>query len=300
MFPFVANLCFGTKKLSYNVNLSALFHHQPKKKERNKRSDKDLRYNLDDVNIVISELARELQLSVDDINKIRVENPNSLLEQSSALLNLWATREGKRAKSECVILSEYCLSTVSHLLLCLACCHLLQWRVCTQLWRASTVWTLSTCSRASRGHRRHQPDRDHVSSIDAGTMTENICPLVWPMVSSHSIMLLCSPFRPYTTTVQRPLHWPDIVFGLDLRILLSEIISLEQSVCCHQVFGCLRLLTLRHRDSGHSNCTCQANISLKFWESYSNSVFQKVLITTCIWTLIELQFNSPLSNFYSF
>lgn len=37
---------------------------------------------------------------MDDINKIRVENPNSLLEQSSALLNLWATREGKRAKSE--------------------------------------------------------------------------------------------------------------------------------------------------------------------------------------------------------
>uniref|UniRef100_A0A7N8Y801 Ankyrin 1, erythrocytic a n=1 Tax=Mastacembelus armatus TaxID=205130 RepID=A0A7N8Y801_9TELE len=47
-----------------------------------------------------AELARELQLSVDDINKIRVENPNSLLEQSSALLNLWATREGKRAKSD--------------------------------------------------------------------------------------------------------------------------------------------------------------------------------------------------------
>uniref|UniRef100_A0A7N8Y5Q3 Ankyrin 1, erythrocytic a n=1 Tax=Mastacembelus armatus TaxID=205130 RepID=A0A7N8Y5Q3_9TELE len=46
-----------------------------------------------------AELARELQLSVDDINKIRVENPNSLLEQSSALLNLWATREGKRAKT---------------------------------------------------------------------------------------------------------------------------------------------------------------------------------------------------------
>uniref|UniRef100_A0A3Q2CSC5 Death domain-containing protein n=1 Tax=Cyprinodon variegatus TaxID=28743 RepID=A0A3Q2CSC5_CYPVA len=47
-----------------------------------------------------AELARELQLSVDDINRIRVENPNSLLEQSSALLNLWATREGKRAKSD--------------------------------------------------------------------------------------------------------------------------------------------------------------------------------------------------------
>lgn len=47
-----------------------------------------------------SELARELHFSVDDINRIRVENPNSLLDQSAALLSLWASREGKRAKSE--------------------------------------------------------------------------------------------------------------------------------------------------------------------------------------------------------
>lgn len=47
-----------------------------------------------------AELARELQFSVEDINRIRVENPNSLLEQSAALLNLWLTREGKDAKSQ--------------------------------------------------------------------------------------------------------------------------------------------------------------------------------------------------------
>ena len=47
-----------------------------------------------------AELARELQFSVEDINRIRVENPNSLLEQSAALLNLWVTREGKNAKSQ--------------------------------------------------------------------------------------------------------------------------------------------------------------------------------------------------------
>ncbi|XP_067340382.1 ankyrin-1 isoform X3 [Channa argus] len=47
-----------------------------------------------------AELARELQFGVDDINRIRVENPNSLLDQSSALLNLWASREGKRAKMD--------------------------------------------------------------------------------------------------------------------------------------------------------------------------------------------------------
>ncbi|KAM7028742.1 ankyrin-1 isoform 1-T1 [Acridotheres tristis] len=47
-----------------------------------------------------AELARELHFGVDDINRIRVENPNSLLEQSIALLNLWASREGKNAKIE--------------------------------------------------------------------------------------------------------------------------------------------------------------------------------------------------------
>uniref|UniRef100_A0A8C3K010 Ankyrin 1 n=1 Tax=Calidris pygmaea TaxID=425635 RepID=A0A8C3K010_9CHAR len=45
-------------------------------------------------------LARELQFGVDDINRIRVENPNSLLEQSIALLNLWVSREGKSVKIE--------------------------------------------------------------------------------------------------------------------------------------------------------------------------------------------------------
>ncbi|XP_041608163.1 ankyrin-1 isoform X11 [Vulpes lagopus] len=47
-----------------------------------------------------AELARELQFSVEDINRIRVENPNSLLEQSAALLNLWVLREGKNANME--------------------------------------------------------------------------------------------------------------------------------------------------------------------------------------------------------
>lgn len=49
---------------------------------------------------LLAELARELQFSVEDINRIRVENPNSLLEQSVALLNLWVIREGKNANSQ--------------------------------------------------------------------------------------------------------------------------------------------------------------------------------------------------------
>lgn len=42
-----------------------------------------------------TELARELDFSEEKINLIRVENPNSLQDQSHALLKLWSEREGK-------------------------------------------------------------------------------------------------------------------------------------------------------------------------------------------------------------
>ncbi|XP_073330755.1 ankyrin-2b [Pagrus major] len=42
-----------------------------------------------------TELARELDFSEERINLIRIENPNSLQDQSHALLKLWTEREGK-------------------------------------------------------------------------------------------------------------------------------------------------------------------------------------------------------------
>ncbi|XP_062418046.1 ankyrin-2b isoform X17 [Pungitius pungitius] len=44
-----------------------------------------------------TELARELDFSEERINVIRVENPNSLQDQSHTLLKLWAEREGKHS-----------------------------------------------------------------------------------------------------------------------------------------------------------------------------------------------------------
>lgn len=43
------------------------------------------------------ELARELEFGEDDIHQVRTENPNSLQEQSHALLQRWVEREGKHA-----------------------------------------------------------------------------------------------------------------------------------------------------------------------------------------------------------
>ncbi|XP_025763533.1 ankyrin-2 isoform X1 [Oreochromis niloticus] len=50
-----------------------------------------------------TELARELEFSEDDIQLVRTENPNSLQEQSHALLQRWVEREGKHATEDCLI-----------------------------------------------------------------------------------------------------------------------------------------------------------------------------------------------------
>ncbi|XP_034463092.1 ankyrin-2 [Hippoglossus hippoglossus] len=50
-----------------------------------------------------TELARELEFSEDDIQLVRTENPNSLQEQSHALLQCWVEREGKHATEDCLI-----------------------------------------------------------------------------------------------------------------------------------------------------------------------------------------------------
>uniref|UniRef100_A0A8C7HEZ9 Ankyrin 2a, neuronal n=1 Tax=Oncorhynchus kisutch TaxID=8019 RepID=A0A8C7HEZ9_ONCKI len=50
-----------------------------------------------------SELARELEFNEDEIQEVRTENPNSLQEQSHALLQRWAEREGKHATEDSLI-----------------------------------------------------------------------------------------------------------------------------------------------------------------------------------------------------
>ncbi|MEQ2292776.1 hypothetical protein AMECASPLE_026346 [Ameca splendens] len=50
-----------------------------------------------------TELARELEFNEDDIQQVRIENPNSLQEQSHALLQRWVEREGKHATEDCLI-----------------------------------------------------------------------------------------------------------------------------------------------------------------------------------------------------
>ncbi|XP_036814081.1 ankyrin-2 isoform X3 [Oncorhynchus mykiss] len=59
------------------------------------RKEERLEIIADHLGFSWTELARELEFSEEKVNLIRLENPNSLQDQSHALLKLWTDREGK-------------------------------------------------------------------------------------------------------------------------------------------------------------------------------------------------------------
>uniref|UniRef100_A0A4W5PZ57 Ankyrin 3a n=1 Tax=Hucho hucho TaxID=62062 RepID=A0A4W5PZ57_9TELE len=64
------------------------------------RTDLRMAIVADHLGLSWTELAREMDFSVDEINHIRVENPNSLTAQSFMLLKKWVSRDGKNATTD--------------------------------------------------------------------------------------------------------------------------------------------------------------------------------------------------------
>ncbi|XP_036428118.1 ankyrin-3 isoform X5 [Colossoma macropomum] len=64
------------------------------------RTDLRMAIVADHLGLSWTELAREMDFSVDEINHIRVENPNSLTTQSFMLLKKWVSRDGKNATTD--------------------------------------------------------------------------------------------------------------------------------------------------------------------------------------------------------
>ncbi|XP_070846103.1 ankyrin-3-like isoform X27 [Chaetodon trifascialis] len=64
------------------------------------RTDLRMAIVADHLGLSWTELARELDFSVDEINFIRVENPNSMTAQSFMLLKKWVHRDGKNATTD--------------------------------------------------------------------------------------------------------------------------------------------------------------------------------------------------------
>uniref|UniRef100_A0AAZ3QBM3 Ankyrin 2a, neuronal n=1 Tax=Oncorhynchus tshawytscha TaxID=74940 RepID=A0AAZ3QBM3_ONCTS len=68
------------------------------------RKEERLEIIADHLGFSWTELARELEFSEEKVNLIRLENPNSLQDQSHALLKLWTDREGKNVTGTLIYL----------------------------------------------------------------------------------------------------------------------------------------------------------------------------------------------------
>ncbi|XP_072261852.1 ankyrin-2 isoform X24 [Pyxicephalus adspersus] len=73
------------------------FNSEKNFEEDQERIERRLAYVADHLGFSWTELARELDFTEEQIHQIRVENPNSLQDQSHALLKYWLDRDGKHA-----------------------------------------------------------------------------------------------------------------------------------------------------------------------------------------------------------
>ncbi|XP_025890393.1 ankyrin-2 isoform X5 [Nothoprocta perdicaria] len=81
---------------------SSLKGLSPKEDEKDQQNDQErteerLAHIADHLGFSWTELARELDFTEEQIHQIRIENPNSLQDQSHALLKYWLERDGKHA-----------------------------------------------------------------------------------------------------------------------------------------------------------------------------------------------------------
>ncbi|XP_075837540.1 ankyrin-2 isoform X44 [Microtus pennsylvanicus] len=80
--------------------------------DEQERIEERLAYIADHLGFSWTELARELDFTEEQIHQIRIENPNSLQDQSHALLKYWLERDGKHATD--TILIE-CLTKINRM-----------------------------------------------------------------------------------------------------------------------------------------------------------------------------------------
>ncbi|XP_048189361.1 ankyrin-2 isoform X6 [Perognathus longimembris pacificus] len=71
--------------------------------DEQERIEERLAYIADHLGFSWTELARELDFTEEQIHQIRIENPNSLQDQSHALLKYWLERDGKHATDTSLI-----------------------------------------------------------------------------------------------------------------------------------------------------------------------------------------------------
>ncbi|XP_022366778.1 ankyrin-2 [Enhydra lutris kenyoni] len=86
--------------------------HAEDQQDEQERIEERLAYIADHLGFSWTELARELDFTEEQIHQIRIENPNSLQDQSHALLKYWLERDGRQATDTSLI---ECLTKINRM-----------------------------------------------------------------------------------------------------------------------------------------------------------------------------------------
>ncbi|CAH2300727.1 ankyrin-2 isoform X11 [Pelobates cultripes] len=169
--------------------------------EDQERTEQRLAYIADHLGFSWTELARELDFTEEQVHQIRVENPNSLQDQSHALLKYWLERDGKNATD--TVLNQ-CLTKINRMDIV----HLMETYIKKPLSHANRTYadmeqTINLDH--SEGFSALQeefcsPQKkaivDHSNSHDRETAEQP------PLVSEEDISISCSVFHESTVRVE--------------------------------------------------------------------------------------------------
>ncbi|XP_063314387.1 ankyrin-2 isoform X31 [Pelobates fuscus] len=169
--------------------------------EDQERTEQRLAYIADHLGFSWTELARDLDFTEEQVHQIRVENPNSLQDQSHALLKYWLERDGKNATD--TVLNQ-CLTKINRMDIV----HLMETYIKKPLSHANRTYadmeqTINLDH--SEGFSALQeefcsPQKkaivDHSNSHDRETTEQP------PLVSEEDISISCSLFHESTVRVE--------------------------------------------------------------------------------------------------
>ncbi|XP_040555310.2 ankyrin-2 isoform X36 [Gallus gallus] len=203
--------------------------------EKNQQDDRErteerLAHIADHLGFSWTELARELDFTEEQIHQIRIENPNSLQDQSHALLKYWLERDGKHATDTSL---TQCLTKINRMDIV----HLMETSGIDSMQVHGTRTYAEIEQTIGLDHSegfsvlqeelyssRHKPDERHRISKD-GDPTEHP-----PIVSEEDVSVSYSPFQDSTPRSEAELSMAELLRQTHKEQLEAEFSGKPQDV----------------------------------------------------------------------
>ncbi|XP_052539228.1 ankyrin-2 isoform X1 [Tympanuchus pallidicinctus] len=225
----------GTDRVHTTAETCSPKELSPKENEKDQQDDRErteerLAHIADHLGFSWTELARELDFTEEQIHQIRIENPNSLQDQSHALLKYWLERDGKHATDTSL---TQCLTKINRMDIV----HLMETSGIDSMQVHGTRTYAEIEQTIGLDHSegfsvlqeelyssRHKPEERHRMSKDSDPMEHP------PIVSEEDVSVSYSPFQDSTPRSEAELTMAEL-----LRQTHKEQVEAEFSGKPHSV-----------------------------------------------------------------